>query len=467
MNVVCIYGIKDFSLFTFLSLVPLPKSKDLSDPNNYRPISLLSIVSKPLEKHIHKHLLQYLDEFSLLHQFQSGYRPKHSCQTALLHMTNKWLTDINDSKMTGAVFLDLRKAFDLIDHEILVEKLSLYLKSSKSVNMLSSYLENRQQRVYVHGDFSTSGLLKSGVPQGSVLGPLLFCIFINDLHLDITSSEVTCEMFADDSTLHTAGKDVKEIETRLQKSLTEISAWCKSNSMLIHPQKTKSMLVSTRQKLQNTTDSLSLQLNSTPVEQVHEHRVLGIIIDDQFKWEAHTDNVCKKLSQNIFLLSKLKHFVNTDVLKLFFNAHIKSHVDFASPVWDMCPQTHLKNVNSLYRRSAKFIMPDQTLSTDDKMKDLNILPLEKQLEYNKCIMMYKVVSNMAPPYLCNIFEHSQTRYDNSRSDLKPIRPRIDLVKTSLAFSGVSLWNSLPLYLRERSSISSFKINLRKYFGEYT
>ena len=227
------------------------------------------------------------------------------------------------------------------------------------------------------------------------------------------------------------------------------------------------MLVSTRQKLQNTTDSLSLLLDSTPVEQVHEHRVLGIIIDDQFKWEAHTDNVCKKLSQNIFLLSKLKHFVNTDVLKLFFNAHIKSHVDFASPVWDMCPQTHLKNVNSLYRRSAKFIVSDHTLSTDDKMKDLNILPLEKQLEYNKCIMMYKVVSNMAPPYLCNIFEHSQTRYDNSRSDLKPIRPRIDLVKTSLAFSGVSLWNSLPLYLRERSSISSFKINLRKYFGEYT
>ena len=290
-------------------VVPLPKSKELSDPNNYRPISLLSIISKPLEKHIHKHLLDYLDEFSLLHPLQSGYRPKHSCQTALLHMTNKWLTNINDSKMTGTVFLDLRKAFDLINHEVLLQKLLLYLKCSKSVAMLRSYLENRQQRVYAHGGFSSTGVLKNGVPQGSVLGPLLFCIFINDLHLDISSPEVDCEMFADDSTLHTAGNDVQEIESRLQKSLTEISTWCKSNSMLIHPQKTKSMLVSTRQKLQNTPDSLSLTLGSTPVEQVFEHRVLGITIDDQFKWEAHTDQVCKKLSQNIFLLSKLKHFV--------------------------------------------------------------------------------------------------------------------------------------------------------------
>ena len=128
----------------------------------------------------------------------------------------------------------------------------------------------------------------------------------------------------------------------------------------------------------------------------------------------------------------------------------------------MCPQNHLNNVNSLYRRSAKFIIPDCTLSTDEKMEQLNILPLEKQFEYNKCIMMYKVVCDMAPTYLCTIFERSQTRYENSRSDLKPIRPRIDLVKTSLSFSGASLWNSLPQYLRERTSISSFKINLRTF-----
>ena len=148
---------------------------------------------------------------------------------------------------------------------------------------------------------------------------------------------------------------------------------------------------------------------------------------------------------------------------LFFNAHIKTHIDFASPVWDMCPQTHLQDVNSLYRRSAKFILQDEPeLSTDEKMKQLHILPLQEQFEYNKCIMMYKIVNDGAPDYMRDIFEQSQTRYENSRSEFKPIRPRIDLVKTSLGFSGVWLWNSLPQYLRGKPSISSFKANLRLY-----
>ena len=443
-------------------VIPLPKSKELEDPNNYRPISLLSIISKPLEKHIHAHLLNYLDKYSLLHPLQSGYRPKHSCLTALSHMTSKWLTNINESMMTGAIFLDLRKAFDLINHDILLKKLTLYLKSAKSVSLLNSYLHNRQQCVYTQGEFSTKGHLKHGVPQGSVLGPLLFCLFINDLPMNISNPAVTCEMFADDTSLHAGGKEVKEIESVLQTSLNDVSSWCSKNSMLIHPHKTKSMLVSTRQKLQNSTYTLSLSIDSTPVEQVSEHRVLGITLDDQFKWEAHTNNVCKKLSQNLFLLSKLKHFVNTETRILFFNAHIKSHIDYASPVWDMCPQTHMQHVNSLYRRSAKLILPDPSLSTDERMKKLNILSLDKHFEYNKCILMYKITCNRAPMYLWNLFEHSQTRYENSRSGLKPTRPRIDLTKSNISFAGASLWNSLPTSIREMSSLSSFKATLRKY-----
>ena len=448
-------------------VIPLPKSKELEDPNNYRPISLLSIVSKPIEKHIHSHLLNYLDKYQLLHPLQSGYRPKHSCLTALSHMTSKWLTHINESRMTGALFLDLRKAFDLINHDILLEKLNLYLKCTKSVSFLYSYLQNRQQCVYAHGEFSTKGHLKHGVPQGSVLGPLLFCLFINDLPMNITNPAVICEMFADDTSLHTSGKEAKEIENVLQDSLNDVSSWCSKNSMLIHPHKTKSMLVSTRQKLQNSTYTLSLSIDSTPVEQVSEHRVLGITLDDQFKWETHTNNVCKKLSQNLFLLSKLKHYVNTETRKLFFNAYIKPHVDYASPVWDMCPQTHMQHVNSLYRRSAKLILPDPSLSTEEKMNTLNMLPLDKQFQYNKCILMYKITSNVAPSYMCTLFELSQTRYENSRSGLKPTRPRIDLTKTNISFAGATLWNSLPTSIREKPSIASFKKALWIYLQNAT
>ena len=262
--------------------------------------------------------------------------------------------------------------------------------------------------------------------------------------------------------LYTAGKNVEDIENTLQNNLNVISSWCAGNCMLIHPGKTKSMIVSTRQKLQNDSYTLTLSLNATPIEQVSEHRVLGITLDDQFKSETHTDNVCKKLSQNLFLLSKLKHFVNSDTLKLFFNAHIKSHIDYVSPIWDMCPNNHLIPVNSLYRRSAKLIMSDPSLSTDDKMKQLNILPLDKQHEYNKCCLMHKIVHHKAPLYLYELFEHSQTRYENSRSEFKPTWPRIDLTKTNITYSGVTLWDSLPQYLREKPSFNSFKTALRKY-----
>ena len=443
-------------------VIPLPKTKDLSDPNNYRPISILSIISKPLEKHIHSHLYKYLEELNLLHPLQSGFRPGHSCHTALANMTNKWLIGVNNSMMTGAVFLDLRKAFDLIDHSILIAKLSLYLKNEDSVAFLRSYLQDRKQYVYVHGTLSSHGILKSGVPQGSVLGPLLFCLYINDLPIHITCLEVICDMFADDTTLHTEGKDKNKIETNLQTSLNDVSTWCKQNHMLIHPDKTKSMLIGTRQKLQLTPLILNLTIESTSIQQVSQHRLLGVELDDQLSWKPHTEKVCKKLSQNLFLLSKLKHYVGIVARKLFFKAHIKSHIDYASTVWDKCSENHFKRVNSLYRRAAKLILPDPTLSTDEKMDKLGILPLDKQLALNKAVFMYKIVRKRAPAYLCNTFEHSQTRYVNSRSTLKVLRPRIDLSKTSLSYSGASLWNSLPGCLKNKPSLNTFKTSLQKH-----
>ena len=443
-------------------VVPLPKTKDLSDPNNFRPISILSVISKPIEKHIHASLLSYLEKWSLLHPLQSGFRPHHSCHTALARITNMWLNGLNNSNMTGAVFLDLRKAFDLINHDILLKKLFVYFRDVNSVSFLRSYLENRLQRVYVHGKFSSDGVLKFGVPQGSVLGPLLFCIFMNDLPLEITPSSVSCDMFADDTTLHAAGKTVHQIQQNLQQGVDDVFNWCSDNCMLIHPSKTKTMLIATRQKHQISPLCLNVSLGSTSIEQVSQHRLLGIIIDDQLKWQAHTENLCKKLSKNLFLLSKLKHFVDLDTRKLFFNAHIKPHVDYASTVWDQCSQNHFQKVDSLYRRSCKLILPDPTLTTDQKLEKLGILPLQKHMSFNKGVFMHKILHNKAPSYLCSLFSHAQSRYETSRSNLRIPRPRIDLYKTSLSFAGASLWNSLPTGIQQISSVSSFKTKLLKH-----
>ena len=307
------------SVFKEGKVIPLPKCRDASSLNDFRLISILPILSKPLEKHIHQHLLKYMEDNHLFYEYQSGFRPHHSCHTALIRLCNSWLEAINNHEVVGAVFLDLRKAFDLVDHNLLTGKLAHYFQDVDSVRFFGSYLSNRSQKTYINGSFSTPGYVKCGVPQGSILGPLLFCIFINDLPLHIKNkAEVNLDLFADDSSLSARNKDLQTVQHTLQNSLTDVSSWCKNNKMALNPQKSKSMVVATRQKHQLCPLTLTLTIGSESIEQVNVHRVLGVLIDDKFSWHDHIDSVLKRVSRNLFLLNKLSHCVNKEALKAFF-----------------------------------------------------------------------------------------------------------------------------------------------------
>ena len=197
--------------------------------------------------------------------------------------------------MTGAVYLDLSKAFDLVNHELLLDKLALYHVSPSCLELFRSYLGERRQYVFVNGKRSSEGLIKCGVPQGSILGPLFFTIYINDLPLYLSSrSNVRCSLFADDTTLDVSSSSVSVINESLQSSLDAIGKWCEDNCMKLHPSKTESMLIATRQKLQLHPPPLRLFLNSEPINQVTEHRLLGVTVDSQLSWHEHVERVCKK-----------------------------------------------------------------------------------------------------------------------------------------------------------------------------
>ena len=183
-------------------------------------------------------------------------------------------------------------------------KLGCYLQNSSSLPFFKSYLEGRRQSVFLHGTYSSEGSVKFGVPQGSVLG-ILFSIFINDLPLLVTNISVACDMLADNTTFHTSGKYIMQVELTLQESLDQVSCWCDNNSMVINPKKTHSMTIATRQKHQLLPLSLDMLLHEVKVEQVAEHRLLGIIIDNKLQWDTHTDILCKTLSKRVFLLSKV------------------------------------------------------------------------------------------------------------------------------------------------------------------
>ena len=180
------------------------------------------------------------------------------------------------------------------------------------------------------------------------------------------------------------------------------------------------------------------------------------------KWQGHVNKICKSISRNIFLLSKLKPFIDTDARKIFYNAQIKSHIDYASTIWDGSSHVHLKELNSLHRRAAKHILPDKTLTTDQKLKKLQILPLDQHLLFNKGVVMFKVWNKSVPDYLSVLFKRQETRYPTSRLNFNIPLPRIDIYKTSLSFSGPSFWNTLPSSIKSVGTISSFKANLQKH-----
>ena len=440
-------------------IIPLPKSKDKSNPDNFRPISLLPLLSKPLERHIHKHLYIYLNGNSLLHINQSGFRPKHSCQTALISLCDSWLSFINKSQVVGSLFLDFRKAFDLVNHSILLQKLSLYLPSSSSVKFIQSFLENRFQFVKLNKSESSKQVVKTGVPQGSVLGPLLFLLYINDLPLHL-SPDLISNLFADDSSMHSASDDISDVNIRLQEGLDNVNNWCLKNCMSIHPVKTKSMVTTTRQKHQRAPLLLSLSLGTSNIQQVSEHKVLGVTLDSELNWHSHLNSLSKRLSKNVYLLSRLRKFATKEALKLFFDAHINSFVNYASTIWDNCSGEYMKRINSIHRRAIKFLLPNPNISTDDKFKELNILPLDKQLFFNKAVITHKIYNDQAPPYLSPLLKKAPQRYGSTKLIL-PL-PRIDLFKSSLSYSGSAIWNMLPDYLKQITSLSKFKKQLRIY-----
>lgn len=444
------------SLLKQAKVIPLFKSGSLSDPSNYRPISILSVLAKPLEKHINHHLLDHFNCNNLLNPNQSGFRAKHSCHTSLTSMTEQWLKNINDNKFSGALFVDFAKAFDVIDHFLLLRKLELYGLKTKFLQLINSFLSGREQLVCINNIRSNLTPVTTGVPQGTVLGPLLFSIYINDLPLHLS---VPCELFADDTTLHTGDTNLTSLASNLQKGANELQTWTEQNHMALNPNKIKSMLITNRQKRQNLTIQLPLiSICNKVIEEVQNHKVLGVILDNNLSWKGHISHISKCISRKLFQLSRIKHFINLNSRKTFYCAHIQSLIDYSSTLWDSASGQNMKPLLSVQKRAIKTILSKTVILSSDYAK-LNILPVLSRLKFNKGVFMHKILSGNAPTYLSNLLIR------NARIPHKlniPV-PRLDLYKSSLVYSGSLLWNSLPYTIRNPNCIHSFfKHKLYKY-----
>ena len=433
-------------------------SKDIAD--NYRPISILPTLSKIIEKHVCKHLYRYLVKYKLLHLSQSGFRSSHSCHTALIKLIDQWLKAIDDGDFTGVIYLDFKKAFDLVDHLILLQKLQIYKVSHSSCIWFKSYLSDRLQQV-VKGSIKSNLLeIKQGVPQGSILGPLLFLVFINDLPLHVEHSNT--DLYADDTTLHFTYSNIDTIHKKLQDDLDIIQLWCSNNKMKINPTKTTSMLIGSHQKLSKIIYAPQFKICNSSIKNVESEKLLGIKIDKSLDWNIQVDFVCTKVSNRLNLLSKIKLSLPLESRKLFYNAYILPLLDYCCTIWGNTTMQSIERIDKLQKRAARLIL-DLPYETPSKtlFEKLSWLKFADRIDYHKLVTVHKCLYGNAPEYLAekviyNTYDSTKQLRSNTNKLLKVPKSRTNIFQKSFAYSGPSIWNKLPGTLRFTKSICTFK-----------
>ena len=358
-------------------VTPIYKSEDKTKCENYRPISILPVICKVFEKEVFRQLYGYLTDNDLLSKHQSGFRPKHSTVSALIQMCDNWLSNMDVGKINCVVFLDIRKAFDSINHEILLNKMNLNFGiSGNALKWFDSYIKDREQQCIVNGQLSFSKKIICGVPPGSILGPLLFLLYINDMPDSLNNT--TPSLYADDSEIYASSDNSSDLISKLNEDLKNLSWWMRKNKLQIHPTKSKYMFIGSSYNIKNNICNEPILINSTPVPRVTNYKCLGVNLDDKLGWDSHIEMICKKVAAGIAAIKRVKPFVPPEMLKVIYNALAQPYFDYCSPLWDNCG-IGLKEKLQKYQNRAARILTGATydIRTADVFETLAWETLEK------------------------------------------------------------------------------------------
>ena len=437
-------------------VLPVYKDKDPLSKKNYRPISILPSLSKIFEKILCARIAKFMEK--KLCKLLCGFRSRHSTQHALFRLLKHWQNCLDNKGVIGTILMDLSKAFDSLPHGLLLAKLKAYGFGKRSLALLKSYLSNRFQRTKVGSFYSDWLKVLLGVPQGSILGPLLFNIFINDMFLFIEKSDI-CN-FADDNTLYSCSKSIAEILEPLKHDIISLLAWFKSNQLVANPDKFQLMFLGIPKSAE-----YDLLLYGHRIKPSDHVKLLGITIDNKLKFDLHVNNLCTAANRKINCLYRIRHYLSTTQMQNLANAYILSSFRYASLIWMFTTSAAINQINRTHKRCLKAIFVhnscdvytfDQLLSLDSSitMHEMHLRSL--------LIEVYKALNELNPKFIAEFFTVKDLSHNLRNSNLLCLPP----VKTfrygvnSIHFRSCVIWNSLPAEIKTVKSLNSFKSKLR-------
>ena len=441
-------------------VIPIFKSGNRLDCDNYRPISLLSSISKLLEKIVSEKLLHHLTANDLLYTHQYGFLPKKSAEHNLLHIINYVSAALNDGNYCVGVFLDLKKAFDVCSHSILLKKLSKMGINGTTLEWFKNYLSGRLQRVDINGNLSDELHLDISVIQGSILGPILFLCYINDFY-SVTS--LFSVLFADDTTCLSKGKNLKDLISYVSQELQKIAVWFRANKMAINTSKTKFIIFRTRGKVINPADCYLTFNNNEPgrpedpslifpIDRIYNDgeeksfKLLGVLFDEYLTFDAHIALVCSKISKSLFCINRIKNFVNRDSLKKLYFAMIHTHLSYCLNVYGCANTTALQKLRVKQKEALRVInlagFRDHTIPLFRLCK---ILPLDEMIKFANLKFMHNYIHQRLPfsfneTWLFNYMRNPNRELRNA-NDLYVPAHHFATVKRFPLFSFPQAWNN--------------------------